>query len=293
MSNDTQEAKAETTALATVAADNKSVPAFLQGQERTDRSNLDTTDLTIPRIKVAQDGNPEVKSGEVPKGALFLNVTGEVLAEFGKPLIMIPIISSKEYMLWRDQNDGGGGLLARAQPVLEDGKVRYKWDKPDSEFTTKIKGLVPVKWKTGKYIDEDGLAEWGTQIEGDEDSPPAASVHYNYLCLLPELGNTIAAFSLSKSQVKRARDLNAIIEMSQFPIYSRVIRVTVEPEKNNSGQEFFNVRFKPAGLVQDEKLFEYTKKQHEHYAAAGFVVDQENHDRDDADAGSKKSGGKF
>lgn len=274
-----------------VANTGAALPAFLQGIKREDRSNLDTRDLTIPRIKIGQDQNPEVKSGDVPKGALFLNVTTEVLAPFGSPLRVIPIIVSKEYILWRDQNDNGGGLLARARPVNEGGRIRYKWDKPGQTFETKIKGLVATKWTTGEYIDEDGLDQWGTQIVGDPDSPPAASVHYNYLVLLPDQGNMVAAFSLSKSQVKRARDLNAMLEMSQLPIYARVIRTTVEPEKNQNNQEFFNVRFKPAGVVQDEDLFNFAKAQHEHFAANGFVVDQDGHDADPAEVGGKN--GKF
>lgn len=284
--------KAETkTEVAVVESTGNQLPAFLQGVKREDRSNLDTKDLTIPRIKIAQDQNPEVKSGDVPKGALFLNVTTEVLAAFGQPLKVVPIIVAKEYMLWRDANDNGGGLLARARPVNEGGRIRYKWDKPGQTFETKIKGIVPVKWTTGEYVDEDRLDQWGTSIPGDADSPPAASVHYNYLVLLPELGNMVAAFSLSKSQVKRARDLNAILEMSDLPVYARIIRVTVEPEKNNNNQEFFNVRFKPAGIVQDEGLYTFAKSQHEAFARDGFIVDQDHPDREDAAAA--KGDGKF
>lgn len=288
---ETQEPKTETTAVATIGADN-TLPDFLQGVKREDKTNLDARDLTIPRIKVAQDQSNEVKNGDVPRGALFLNVTGEVLAEFGKPLRFIPIVMSKEYILWRDQQDNGGGLLARAKAVVEEGKVRYKWDKPGQTFTTKIKGLVSASWTTKEYIDEDGLDQWGTQIAGDADSPPAASVHYNYLVMLPDLGNTLVAFSLSKSQVKRAKDLNAMLEMSNLPIYARIIRTTIEPEKNDAGQEFFNVRFKPAGVQQDRALYEFAKSQHEYYAAQGFVVDQENHDAGDA-GGKSSGGGKF
>ena len=284
----TKETKTETTAVAVVSPNENAVPAFLQGVKREDRSNLDTRDLTIPRIKVAQDQSNEVKTGDVPRGALFLNVTGEVLAEFGKPMRFIPLVTSKEYILWRDQQDGGGGLLARAKAVVETGKVRYKWDKPGQTFTTKIKGLVPATWTTKEYIDQDNLDQWGTQIDGDRDSPPAASVHYNYLVMLPDLGNMIVALSLSKSQVKRAKDLNAMLEMSQLPAYARYIRAHIEPEKNDAGQEFFNIRFKPAGVVQDEELYGFAKSQHEYYAAQGFVVDQENHD---ATEGSKSGGG--
>lgn len=279
----------ESTAVTVVTADENAVPAFLQGKQRTDKTNLDAKDLTIPRIKVAQDQSPEVKAGDVARGSLFLNVTGEELAVFGKPLVFIPIIASKEYILWRDQQDGGGGLLARARPVIEEGRVRYKWDKPNATFTTKIKNVVPVSWSTGAYIDEDGLDQWGTQIEGNADSPPAASVHYNYLVMLPEHGNVMAAFSLSKTQVKRAKDLNAMLEMSNLDIFARRFRVTVEPDRNTNNQEFFNIRFKPAGVVQDEDLYNYAKKQHEHFAEAGFVVVQ---DQDD-DAPKGSDGGKF
>ena len=292
MTKKTEEIATETgKEVATVATDANAVPAFLQGKKREDKSNLDARDLTIPRIKIAQDQNPEVKSGDVPRGCLFLNVTGETLAEFGQPLRVIPIIQSKEYMLWRDQLDGGG-LMARAKAVIEEGRVRYKWDKPGQTFATKIKGIVATSWTTKEYVDEDGLDAWGTQIKGDPDSPPAASVHYNYLVALPDLGNMVAAFSLAKSSVKRAKDLNAMLEMSQYPCYARLIRCTTEPEKNDAGQEFFNVRFKPAGLVQDENLFNWAKTQHEYYAKSGFIVDQENPDNTSGDNSGGK-GGKF
>lgn len=275
---------------AAIALAGEALPDFLVGVKREDKSNLDQSDIVVPRIKIAQDGNPEVKSGDIPKGALFINVTGEIVAKFAEPLIFVPIFQAKEYILWRDQQDQGGGMLARAQPVNVDGKIRYKWNKPNTKFETKVKGVLPTTWVTKEYIDEDGLDQWGTQIAGNPDSPPAATVHYNYVVMLPQFGNTFAAFSLSKSQTKRAKDLNSMLEMSQLPIYARVIRVATEPEKNDAGQEFFNVRFKPFGAVKDKDLFDFTKAKHEEFASTGFVVEQ---GAEDTPAAGAPKDGKF
>lgn len=212
---------------------------------------IESNDITIPRIKVGQSMSEEVKSGKIKEGDLYLNITGEVLAKAGEVLRAVLLVRSKEFILWRPREDNGGGILARAKPVQDgDNGVRYMWDKQNASFEVKVGGKVKVVWKTKKFIDEDGLDQWGSEIPGDADSSIAATAHHNFIVMLPDHGNMVAALSFSKSQVKKAKDWNAILKLSPAPIFARLFNVTTVDEKNDQG-DFKNFDVKPAGFVEE------------------------------------------
>jgi len=253
------------------------VPAYLQnyvGPMGTD--NIENEDVTIPRIKLAQGTTKEVKAGEIKEGSLFLNVTGEILAAPGETMRVIPIVQGKEFILWKDQNFEGGGIFARAKKVFDQssGRARYEWDKQNQTFENKVKGLVKVEWTTKRFVDENGMDKFGSAIPGDADSHPAATAHHNYVVVLPDHGNAVAALSLSNTAVKKAKDFNAMLKMGNAPIFSRVFTVGTVPETNNDGQEYKNYSFKPAGFVEQEETFNFTKAMFESFEERGFTVDQ-------------------
>lgn len=261
-----------------VKVDN-SVPAFLQGQQGyTGAEGIDKTDITIPQIKLGQAMSSEVKDGSVEEGDLFLNVTGEVLAKAGETLRFIPIAGSKEYLLWRDRNFENGGIMARAKKsrdLTKDGDPIYVWDKPGETFKNKVKGAVAVEWTTevDGLIPTKGLDAWGSEIPGDDESGKAATAHHNYVVCLPDNGNMIAAFSLSRTQVKAANDFNAMLKMANLPIYARLFTVATY-EQTKGGDTWANLKMKPAGVLQDEETFNMLKDLHEQYVGGKFEVDQ-------------------
>jgi hypothetical protein len=188
--------------------------------------------------------------------------------------------TSKEYILWNPRDDGGG-ILARAKPVIEKGVKRYKWDKPNRQFEVRIDGTITVTWQTRDYIDEDGLGKWGSEIPGEEDSKPAATEHHNYLVMLPT-HNTVAAISMAKTGVKVARDLNAAIMLSaeeddrSKPLCRAKFNVITVDDINDSGDEFKNWRFKPNGFLDlTDPVFAKAFRYFTRFAASGWSVDQE------------------
>ena len=254
------------------------LPSFLTGYTgMRGTEGIESADITIPRVKVGQSMSDEVKSGSIKEGALFLNITSEVLAEPGSPLEVVLLARSKEFILWRPREDNGGGILARAKPVQTSDGVRYQWDKPNTSFEVKVGGKVKVTWKTKKFIDEDGLDQWGSEIPGDEESGIAATAHHNYVVMLPKNGNMVAAMSLSKSQVKKAKDWNAILKLSPAPIFARRFNVTTVDEKNDQG-DFKNFDVKPAGFVEEADFANIYKP-----AAMSFVGKVINVDHSDGD----------
>lgn len=259
------------------------LPSFLDGYRGpTGAESIDNEDVNIPRIKIAQSLTPQVKEGILEDGTLFINVSGE---DLGRVIKIVPIVRSKEFILWRPRKDGGG-ILARAKPVNEDGTTRYKWDKPNQTFEVKVEGKTKVEWKTKEYIDEDGLGEWGSEIPGNEESGIAATAHHNYIVRLPEHGNMLAALSLSRSSAKRAKDFNALLKMSSAPIFARVFTVTSKQEKNDQG-DFFNVVVTPDGFVATEAEFNANKEIALSLLKTGYTVDQSDEDTGEAGGDGK------
>lgn len=248
--------------------------------------NIGNEDVAIPRLKIAQSLTPAVKEGDMKDGSIYLNVTGGVLAEPGKLLDVVMLVYAKEFILWRPRKDNGGGILARAKPVNVNGQTRYQWDKPNTTFDVKIEGKTAVKWKTGTYIDEDGLDQWGSEIPGNKDSGIAATAHFNYVVALPGQDDLVAAFSLSRSQAKKAKDLNAMLKMGNAPIFARKFTVKTVDEKNASGEAYKNVVFVPNGFVPDEASFNKYRTISEGFRSAGFTVDQTDED-DEVDTSTK------
>lgn len=269
-----KQAKKEETSKAVTVPVDSAVPAHLQGYKGyRGTEGIENKDITIPRIKIGQSMSAEVKDGEIEEGTLFLNISGEVLAEPGAPLLFVPILYGKEYILWRPRKDNGGGILARAKPV-QDGVngVRYAWDKPNTTFEVKVEGKIPVKWTTKNFIDEDHLDEWGSEIPGDMDSSIAATLHYNYVVMLPEFGNMMAAISCSRTAVSPAKDFNSLLTRSESPIFSRLFKVTTW-EDSRDNNKFRNFKFTPAGYAPVEAFQNVYEPMALQFASKKFDID--------------------
>lgn len=271
----------KSTAVAKVDEGKSNVPAFLANYKGpTGTEGIESEDITIPRIKVGQSMSEEVKSGDVAEGALFLNVSGDVLAEPGEKLPFVLLARSKEYILWNPREDGGG-ILARAKPVDTPQGTRYAWDKPNQTFDVKVGGKVKVKWKTKTYIDEDGLGDWGSEIPDDKESGIAATAHHNFVVALPTKDGLVAALSLSRSGAKKAKDFNALLKLGgRVPVFARKFTLATVDENNDKG-DFKNFVVKPDGFVSEKDFPEY-KTMAEGFMDMNYSVDHSDGGDDEA-----------
>lgn len=247
------------------------VKPFLAGYDGpTGAENIESKDITIPRIKIAQAISEEVKNDGMREGSCFLNVTGQAIWSPGDdPLPCLVIGIGKEHVIWRDRDFEGGGILDRARPMRdENGHIRYAWSNPNQSYKNRIKNLVDVVWNTKTYTvdidlkkgaapldDEDTLASWGTEIPGNLDSGPAAGAHHNYLLLLPTIGNVVAALTMSRTGVKVARGLNGAIKMgasARTPLPMLKFNLTTFDDISKKGDPFKNWSIKPAGKLLSE-----------------------------------------
>lgn len=269
-------------------------PAWMKGYEGAGQDDIGREDITMPRLKLGQAMSPEVKDDKIASEGDFIhNITKEVLAKAGDNLRFIPIAFSKEYILWYDRKGPhGGGIAARARKVVVDGQNRYMWDKPNQTFKDKINGQFEVTYKTGRFIDEDGLGDWGSKIPGDPNSQPAATEHFNYVIMLPDHDNQLIAMSLARTAAKKAREFNTMLKMGkkQHPTFGRIYKVGSFMDRSDDNT-YANYQFSGYDLVQDADLGEELAQLYESLKDKGINVDFS--DDDSPDVGSTGDDDKF
>jgi hypothetical protein len=242
------------------------------------QDQIDNADVSIPRLKVIQAMSPEAKDELAKEGDLLHSITKEVLVPKGGKTPVIPILYQKEYILWRDRKSGGG-IMARARKVLvTGGVVKYAWDQPDTVFEDKLDGKLAVKYKTAKYIEDDGLHLWGSQIPGDADSGPAATETHNFIVALEEFDYQLIALSLSRTSTKKAKDLNFMIKTAMnggAPMFALRFNIGTTIESGD-GNTWANVAFSPAGkIAPNDPKFLMLADLYKGFQTKSFTIDQE------------------
>lgn len=250
------------TDVALAAPTDKDLPAYLQGAGYKNEDNFDSSDIVIPRIKLIQGLSTEHETypGVARTGEFWHTGVDENL---GPEITFVIADRRKKYLLQTPIADGQG-ILARADNAKT-------WDTTGS-WQVKIKGQKnPVTWEIKDLdVEKSGLTGWGTSIPGDEDSPPAATLFYDYLVFLPsrlDLGP--AVISLARSQIKKGKKgLNDKISLhanNGRPMQALLFKAT-SIDDSADGQDFKNWNFTSAGFNMDEKLFNMAR---EHVGALG------------------------
>jgi len=252
------------------------LPSWMEQYAGAGQEDIGAEDIAMPRLKLGQAMTPEVKDQKIAnEGDLIHSITKEVLCKAGETLRFIPVAYSKEFILWYDRKGPhGGGIAARARKVRDkNGDFRYKWDKPHQTFTDKLGGKISVEYKTAEYIDQDGLGEWGSSIQGDPESGPAASEHHNYVIMLPDHDNQMIALSLSRTAAKKAREFNAMLKLGPAPTFARIYELSSFMDKADENT-FANYQFSSKfDVVKNENFFKALLDLHESLRTKGVNVD--------------------
>lgn len=256
------------TAVAKPEADKDQLPAYLQGyQGGISEDNFDSSDVVLPRVKLLQGISGEIETFDEARTGHFWHTGLDI--SLGESFRFVVADRRKKYLLSAPIEDGQG-VLARA----DDAKT---WDRL-GKWNVKIKGVKnPVTWEiTDLDLVKSGLTGWGTYNPDDEDSPPAATLFYDYLVFLPdypELGP--AVLSLARSQIKTAKKgLNDKIKLHATngrPMQAIMFEATSKTDTSD-GQDFKNYVFRQTGFVQDEALFNLAR---EHVGALANIKVQD------------------
>jgi hypothetical protein len=261
------------------------VPAYLAGYKGpATNTMMENEDRIVPRMKLLQAISPELKSfNEAKEGVFWHSILNESL---GSEVRFSVIMARKSYVLFAPRGDDRM-ILARSA----DGKT---WDRPNESFEVKIKGYAkPIEWNTKGSVVESGLANFGSSIPGDPQSPPAATLVYEYLVYLPDYPDcSPALISLSRSGIKRGKDLNSKISLraGSVPQFAQLYKAVVTSEQSAEGG-YNGWSFKSDG-VADEATFNTVLALAKSFETTSYRASDEDMS-DEATAAPADSGGAY
>jgi hypothetical protein len=208
-------------------------------------SNFDQSDLVRPSIKLLQATSPQLKEFKEAKPGVFWHTGANV--SLGEEVVFVIAAAKKKYILYAPRGAN--------QPILARAEDGVNWDKPNQKFEVQLKKGPKVVYDTKGSVAASGLAEFGSSIPTDENSPPAATLHYEFLVYLPEFpefGPTI--LSLARSQIAPGKRLvtNFQTRARMGDIYGCAFRMAVVESANTDGEEFYNFNFANNGFVAKE-----------------------------------------
>jgi hypothetical protein len=291
--------------LPAVIHDENHVPDFMRADigHGLGLEALDGSDMALPRLLLMQGLSKEKEQFDFLKSGDFFHTAHEIILP--QPILAVPILIDKRYLLWRPR-DMGGGILARAN----DGKT---WIPANQTFNVKLDkkdGGANVTWHTAETVDGSGLAEWGTMNPNDPDSPPAATLTYNILLAFPanpELSP--AVLSLARTGIKPAQKLNMKLKALNRPSFHSVIRLSSFLDHSGTN-DFYSIATEQAGFLcgtrkwraddaeawtlGDEALYLNYKALYEQLKRTGLdIKDEDSLQNDGIDALSPEGAPKF
>ncbi len=189
-----------------VAATADQMPSYINQGAARGSEEVGLDDITIPRIDVLQDLSPQIKKSKpeyiegAEAGTLFNTLTGEL---YPNGIQILPIYFRKNWLVWKDQNKGGGLRGIYDNQAEAEQFISIQEDAGDLEAVETAENIVYI-------IDADG-------------------------------GFQEAAFSLSKSKLKINRKFNSLVRLQGGDRFSRVYSVKAVEDQNAAGQDYYNV----------------------------------------------------
>lgn len=225
------------------------IPGYLQDYKGGQlQDNFDSTDIAIPQVRLLQGVSEAISLFDDAKVGEFWHTGMD--QPLGDELKFVIASRRKRYLLQAPMDDGQG-ILARA----DDGAT---WDRL-GKWSVKVDKKTTVDWEISDLnVEKSGLTQWGTFDPTDSQSPPAATLFYDYLVLLPdhmEFGP--AVISLARSAIRKARrglnDKISLHQRNQRPMQSVMFAAQSSLESGDTG-DFFTWGFRQMGFA-DEDVF--------------------------------------
>jgi len=199
-----------------VAVTGNTLPSYIKQNETARGSeNVGSEDLVIPRIEIVQALSPARKKKDpgyiegAEEGMLFNSLTREL---YGTELMIVPVMFKKEYLVWKDRDQGGG-----------------------------FRGAFPNKAEA-----EARAVEVKTEEKADAEAVETAQ----HFVMIGHADGRIeeAVLSMSRTKLKISRALNSLIRLNEGDRFSRVYRLGVVEETNSKNQSFFNYSISNVGF---------------------------------------------
>jgi len=242
------------------------MPAFMRQDVDVGKEAIGREDLETPRLKLIQALSPELHVYNDLRPGQFFHTAAEQILE--GPLTTVPVFMERRYLLWRPQ-DSGGGILARADDGIH-------WSPSAGEFTVQLnrnQGGKTVTWKLAPTVERSGLANWGTSDPDNSNSPPAATLMYNFVLAFPDYPDLMpAVFTFQRSLIKVGRKLNTKLKTTRLPIFGLKFDFAPFLDHNAANQDFYSVNVVGNGMVEDEDQYNLYRDMHNAFRTTGLQI---------------------
>lgn len=198
--------------------------------------NVGAKDLVLPRLEIIQGQSPILDTNPDAKEGMFFNSATQDLME--GPVFIIPVYYRMEYLIWKDQDSGGG--FFGAFETQKEAENRLQEVVSDGEEPSELEIV---------------------------DTP----VHY-CLRVREDMSTEQIVISMPKSKTKVSRKWNATIQIVGGDRFARVYQVSTFKDKNKQGKGFQNLVIQPAGFAS-KALFDAAAKVYETFRTEGVKAD--------------------
>lgn len=215
-------------------------PEWARGGQGRGSENVGAEDMVLPRLEIVQSQSPiKDENEDAREGMMFNSATADL---YGNSVHIIPVFYQMEYLVWKDQDEGGGFF--------------------------------------GSFLDKDAAEARVQELVSDGENPEHLQindtpVHY---CLRVKQnpdgswGSEQIVISMPKSKAKVSRKWNATIQIAGGDRFSRVYKVGTFKDKNKKQQAFYNYVIQPAGFAP-KPLFDEAERVYEILSKGGARAD--------------------
>jgi hypothetical protein len=206
-------------------------PEWAKSGQGRGSENVGTKDIVLPRLEIVQSQSPIKDTDEtIREGMLFNSATSENL---GDTAFIVPIYYRMEYLVWKDQDEGGGFFGSYDTEHAARARIQEEVSNGESESLLEV-----------------------------VDTP----VHY-CLRVRSDFSTEQIVISMPKSKAKVSRKWNSLIQIAGGDRFSRVYKLGTFKDKNKKNQAFHNFTVQPAGFPPEavyreaERLYDVFKTQ--------------------------------
>jgi hypothetical protein len=250
------------------------VPAWMRAASTgATFGNIDASDLKPPRLMVLAGQSPAVMDGT--PGAVPGNFWMSILnLNLGQSVTGTPILLRKTYQLWAPKTPGldQKGPLASASDGIH-------WDVPDQVFEVRFPGNPKTyKWHVKKTVFENKMHKFGSSMDDDPKSKPAATLTYDVLWLidLPNGGKQLCVFTNARTGIGPTQNFISTTRAQGVDQYFQRYRIVVQRKTGPTGDPYFTYEYQYIGTIRDEKEGQETRALYDQYAKSGFIAEFED-----------------
>lgn len=227
------------------------VPSYVENEQKGAES-LGGKDVIIPRLKLIQSLSDEHVDNGIAEGNFVNAITKE---NYGTKIDIAVILATSGNIMFEPGKKG------------KDAKIisrKFKGDLIPPLAPELVLDPAAQAWTKEPIIDDKTK-----EVKGYRDVPPRAVLVYTYIVLVN--GRDMLSFSLSKTGIKSAKQLNTMLKMKNIPTYASKFSIESVMTKSDAGP-YYSVKITPAGYV-DKDTYSELASRYESISTANLNID--------------------